>query len=275
MGGLRRTFAFVINVKTENFGKLAKFFSSILRLWPGFRGVVRFGLWDQLGIALLFGAICQLTLAVNFLWSDFLSNYSRASVGVGAVVCWIFLGAVANGRLKKYEKLRNFDANGEQFLEAQTHYLRGNWFETECCLKATLKKNPYDAEALLLLATLYRHVKRFSEARRTLFELEKLEAADFWYYEISLEKAAIQNDEREAKEEEREARAARLAAKKAEKSTQTTKSDAPEIAPEPQNPQTPEEPRVSLESVENDDAPQRPILKFCLNAAENASGDAA
>ena len=116
---------------------------SPLSLWPGFAGVVRRGLWDQLALALLFGLLCQATLFVNFFWSDYLSGYVRASFGVVFLIAWIFLGAVASGRLKRYEKTLLYDADGEIFLEAQTRYLRGEWFEAECALKAVLKKNGF------------------------------------------------------------------------------------------------------------------------------------
>lgn len=266
---------------------------SSLSLWPGFVGVVRRGLWDQLALALLFGVLAQATLFANFFWSDFLGGYLRASTGVVFIIAWIFLGAVASGRLKRYEKSLLYDAEGELFLEAQTHYLRGEWFETECALKSVLKKNPNDAEALLLLATLYRHVKRFSEARRVLAALERLEAADYWAYEIGLEKQAIQTDLRALREErlaEREAQNA-TAPPQAE-AAETLSSPTPEIDVNPDDASSqavqtspfkttgeivpaPNEPEVvSLESVDADVGTGRPILRFCLTS-NDATSDAA
>ncbi len=266
---------------------------SSLSLWPGFVGVVRRGLWDQLALALLFGVLAQATLFVNFFWSDFLGGYLRASTGVVFLIAWIFLGAVAGSRLKRYEKSLLYDAEGELFLEAQTHYLRGEWFETECALKSVLKKNPSDAEALLLLATLYRHVKRFSEARRALAALEKIEAGEYWRYEICLEKEAIQSDLRALREE-------RLAEREAQNADEAPQADAaetpssptPEIDEKPDDassqeiqtlplkttaeivppPNAPEV--VSLESVDADVGTGRPILRFCL-PPNDATSDAA
>ena len=97
--------------------------------------------------------------------------------------------------------MRKADSKGQTFLEAQELYLKGSWFETECCLRALLKNNPYDADALLYLATLYRHTKRFSEAKRTISELERLDASFRWEYEIALEKKALQEEERSQREE--------------------------------------------------------------------------
>ncbi|MBQ6829383.1 MAG: tetratricopeptide repeat protein, partial [Thermoguttaceae bacterium] len=244
-------------------------------------GVVRRGLWDQLALALIFGVLAQATLFVNFFWNDYLSAYLRASSGVVFLIAWIFLGAIASGRLKRYEKALLYDADGEIFLEAQTHYLRGEWFEAECALKSVLKKNPQDAEALLLLATLYRHIKRFSEARQTLAALEKLEGADYWRYEIHLEKEAIQTDIRALREE-------RLAAREETKSetanletpddasTQTVQSrtftptDENNLPPSP----TSDADVVSLETVDASPGTGRPILRFCLTP-NDATSDAA
>ncbi|MBQ5790365.1 MAG: tetratricopeptide repeat protein [Thermoguttaceae bacterium] len=261
---------------------------SPLSLWPGFAGVVRRGLWDQLALALLFGALAQATLFVNFFWSDYLSGYLRASTVVVFAIAWIFLGFVASGRLKRYEKSLLYDAEGELFLEAQTRYLRGEWFEAECALKSVLKKNPSDAEALLLLATLCRHVKRFAEARQTLAALEKLEAADYWRYEIGLEKEAIQADIRALREE-------RLAEREQAETeaVDATSSVAQELEPTPATAEAPTQPVqpptletndenvsspdpdvVSLETVDADVGTGRPILRFCLTP-NDSKADAA
>ncbi len=163
-------------------------------LWPGFSGVVRYGLWSQLAIALIFGALGQTTLALLFLWCDYLSQFVKNSLYVGLFGSWFFLNCFANVRLKRYERMRESDSRGEAFLEAQTHYLKGNWFETECCLKTILKNNPFDADSILFMATLYRHTGRFSEAKRMLVSLEKLDAAYRWQYEIALEKKILREE---------------------------------------------------------------------------------
>ena len=257
---------------------------SPLSLWPGFVGVVRRGLWDQLALALLFSVLAQGTLFVNFFWNDYLSGYLRASTGVAFLIAWIFLGAVASGRLKRYEKSLLYDADGELFLEAQTRYLRGEWFEAECALKSVLKKNPNDAESLLLLATLCRHVKRFAEARQTLAALEKLEGADYWRYEIALEKEAIQADVRALREErlaEREKAETETASPERAEETDnapTQPVQTPTLATSDENvsptAQSPDNDAVSLETVDDRVGTGRPILRFCLTP-NDAKSDAA
>ncbi len=199
-------------------------------LWPGFNGVFRYGLWSQLAIALVFGALCQATLALDFLWCDFLSQFVKNSLHVGLFVSWVFLSVIASVRLKQYEKMRRSDSRGEAFLEAQTHYLRGNWFETECCLKKILKKNPLDADAILFLATLYRHVKRFPEAKRMLTALEKLDASYRWQYEIALEKKFLREDiEGDREESETDSASGDLQSIEASESESSTGSSEREI----------------------------------------------
>ena len=139
---------------------------------------------------------------MNFYWIDFLSSFAKFCVFGSVVASWLFLSAAASSDLKRYKKMLDIDTTGEAFLEAQTQYLCGNWFEAECCLKNLLKKNPYDVEALLLKATLYRHLRRFSEARKTLVELEKIDASLYWQDEIDLEKKNIVEDENEPEDAE-------------------------------------------------------------------------
>lgn len=167
------------------------FIVPLVFLWPGFKGVFRYGLFSHLMIALVFGGVLQGTVALNFLWCDFLSKVVRLILCSVFFLSWIFLNILASFCFKKYERMRNLVLRGEDFLDAQTHYLRGDWFETECCLKAILKKNPYDVDSLLFLATLFRHTKRFAEAKLVLNDLEKIDASYRWRYEITLERNSL------------------------------------------------------------------------------------
>ncbi|MDO5309532.1 MAG: hypothetical protein Q4G03_08595 [Planctomycetia bacterium] len=181
-----------------------KVITPLLTLWPGATGSVRYGLWDHVGLALAFNVAASTCVYLNFSWSDYLIGYVRLFLWLGLGLVWLVLSATAHTRLKAYESTLASDSSGSAFLEAQTHYLHGNWFETECCLNLILKKNPYDAEALLMLATLFRHLQRFDQARATLARLEKLDASEYWHFEISQEREAIVEDEEEAREEEQE-----------------------------------------------------------------------
>jgi len=70
-------------------------------------------------------------------------------------------------------------------------YLQGQWFEAEKKLVSLLRQNPRDVEARLLIATLFRHTRRWEEALRQLDQLERLEASRAWALEIHRERELI------------------------------------------------------------------------------------
>ena len=63
------------------------------------------------------------------------------------------------------------------FREAQAAYLAGDWVSAEQTLLKLLKHDPRDAEARLMLATLWRHEGRRDAAAEELDRLERLETA--------------------------------------------------------------------------------------------------
>lgn len=80
----------------------------------------------------------------------------------------------------------------EQFRQAQQEYLRGHWIEAETLLRRLLQKNSEDMEAQLLLASVQRRTRQWSEARKTLRVLHaNSPAARKWLMEIEAELARI------------------------------------------------------------------------------------
>lgn len=164
----------------------------LLWLWPGVGGVLRQGRWSFLVIALLYGfALCG-TIAANFYWSEVLTGFFR-TLSCGAMgVLWLVLSGKSAAIEKRCRKLRTPPPPEKDGLpDAQRHYLQGNWFEAECCLSMLLQNNPRDVQAMLMLATLYRHKERYEEASRLLRELELLEDAIPWKAEIRSEKRKL------------------------------------------------------------------------------------
>src|SRR5690606_3756204 len=74
------------------------------------------------------------------------------------------------------------------YREAQQVYLQGDWVAAEQVLLKLLKLDKRDAEARLMLATLWRHQGRHREAIRQLDMLSRLETADRWHHEIAVER---------------------------------------------------------------------------------------
>ena len=164
----------------------------LLCLWPGSGGILRHGRWSFLAIALLYGfAFCGL-IAVNYYWSELLTGAYRWGTFVLFGLIWLAMTGKSWSLEKHYQELRLPPApEKDTFPGAQKHYLQGNWFEAECCLNILLQKNPRDIEATLMLATLYRHKNRCDEAAGLLKELELLEDAARWKFEIRSEKRKL------------------------------------------------------------------------------------
>lgn len=163
----------------------------LLRLWPGFHGLVRYGRWSFLAVALTFALVLDLLLVLNFFWTSYISVLQRNILFGALLVVWVTLGAIASQMERHLEALKHADAQSDGFREALLQYLRGNWFEAQCCLNALLQRNGRDVESLLMLATLQRHTLHHEEARQTLQKLEILEEADRWFVEIETEKQLL------------------------------------------------------------------------------------
>ncbi|HBT75442.1 MAG TPA: hypothetical protein DEB39_00635 [Planctomycetaceae bacterium] len=165
----------------------------LLRLWPGYTGIVRYGRWSFLAVAVVFALVLNTLLVLNFAWTDYITTTQRNVLILAFLALWAALHAVSAQAAKKIEATRNADATSDGFREALLQYLRGNWFEAQCCLNILLKKNPRDVEAILMLATLHRHTKRFADAADVLEKLDVLEEADRWAVEIAEEKRLLES----------------------------------------------------------------------------------
>ena len=129
---------------------------------------------------------------LNFYWSELLTENLRRGTCILLVVLWLVLSGKSARLEKQCRRMRLPPPSDKDTLpDAQQHYLQGNWFEAECCLNMLLKKNPRDVEAMLMLATLYRHKERHDEAGNLLRELDRMEDAIRWKVEIRSEKRKL------------------------------------------------------------------------------------
>ena len=168
-----------------------KFFGLITGIYPGLKGLTGLGRWCYLVIALTFAFCLDLVIFLNGFWVDFIPSGWKKWTLVALFLFWCVL-TILSGRLyRAMENRRRLDADGDLYLEAVTHYLKGNWREAASCAKALLRYNQDDVEAMLLLATLYRHTRRLDDAKSMLDRLELLESSDKWFYEIQLEKREL------------------------------------------------------------------------------------
>jgi hypothetical protein len=163
----------------------------VFSFWPGYRGIVQYGHWTFLVIALLFALLLDVFLVVNFYWTAMITTGQRNILLIIFFVSWIVLFSVATLRSRFLNAMSTIDKKDETFREVIIRYLRGDWFGTESLILPLIKKNPRDIEMLLLLATLYRHTQRYNEALEILDKLSLFENAEHWFPEMETERKLI------------------------------------------------------------------------------------
>lgn len=164
---------------------------NLICCWPGLAALWYRGIPRGLLLAVLFCWSGCLLLLATFLWPLWLNGWIVTLGWAILVVAWVSstfhshwtLGLLLGNPNEKVQKA---------FVQAQEEYLRGNWFESEAILLDLLSQCPRDAEALLLLVGVLRHTKRWQPAIRRLDQLELLDTAAPWRYEIFRERELIE-----------------------------------------------------------------------------------
>ncbi|MDR2117522.1 MAG: hypothetical protein LBP87_14190 [Planctomycetaceae bacterium] len=169
--------------------------------WPGYRGIVQYGHWTFLIIALLFALLLDGVLIANFYWTAMITTSQRNILLIVFFIAWFGLFTVAVLRSQFLNAISKTDEKDTIFREAISFYLRGDWFGAESLILPVLKKNPRDIEILLLLATLYRHTQRYNEALEILDKLSLFENANHWFPEMETERKLIAEESAETSTE--------------------------------------------------------------------------
>ncbi|MCL2304726.1 MAG: tetratricopeptide repeat protein [Planctomycetaceae bacterium] len=156
-------------------------------IFPGLGGLFQYGRWSFLAITVAFFLALDLLLIAHFYWTDCLTPQGRYTSVIAFFLLWFLLAQISGYCEKMLLRRRAADSKRNFFADAQMQYLQGNWFEAECFLNEILKRNPRDPEALLMLATLFRHTNRFEESRKILQKLQNFDEAKKWFVEIENE----------------------------------------------------------------------------------------
>jgi tetratricopeptide (TPR) repeat protein len=171
-----------------------------MHLWPGLAQLWLRGSWVGLAVAVGFTALANLLAAATFVWTEWLADNVRLSALGALAVVWLLswiesradwrrlLAELSAGEAGVPEPSELSD---RWFREAQAAYLVGDWVAAEQTLLKLLKQDARDAEARLMLATLWRHQGRTEAAGQQLDQLERLESAAPWRSEISWERERI------------------------------------------------------------------------------------
>ncbi|MBX3423625.1 MAG: hypothetical protein KF752_18875 [Pirellulaceae bacterium] len=158
--------------------------------WPGlaklwYRGDTRSLCW-----AILYSWTCCWLLLATFIWPQWVSSWGIVVLWAVMGVVWLVSLVISHFGLPRLIGLPDHKA-GQLFQQAQVAYLRGQWFDAEALLLDVLSQFPRDAEALLLLVNVLRQSQRWSAALRRLDQLQLLETAAPWRFEIERERQLI------------------------------------------------------------------------------------
>lgn len=159
--------------------------------WPGMVATWHRGLARGLLVATLFAwSLCVLLLA-TFIWPQWLAPVLVRLLWIGLVAAW--LGTTVHSLWTVGSVLQTTSPQcSADFTRAQAEYVRGNWFDAEAILLEIVHQQPRDAESLLLLVGVLRHTQRWQPALRRLRQLELLDTAVPWQFEIRNERALIE-----------------------------------------------------------------------------------
>jgi hypothetical protein len=169
-------------------------------LWPGLPQLWLRGSWVGLALAVGFTALANVLAASTLVWDEWLPDRAR-TIGLGGLAAiWIIASIDARAEWRRLLSEWSSDEttsaipdprSDQWFREAQAAYLAGDWVSAEKTLLKLLQLDARDAESRLMLATLWRHERRFDAATAEFDRLERLETSAQWQFEISRERERI------------------------------------------------------------------------------------
>lgn len=161
-------------------------------LWPGLVQAWKLGSLRGLGLAAAFASALNLALVCSWVWprwplASLPAGSTAAALWVSVLGLWILgiRGTVRDWRRLCPPKPQADPQIDDWFREAQHAYLKGHWIAAESLVGRILARQPADAEARLLRASIQRRTKQLSQARQTLTELQP--EASKWHREIAAE----------------------------------------------------------------------------------------
>ncbi|TWT31737.1 hypothetical protein Enr8_36610 [Blastopirellula retiformator] len=160
-------------------------------LWPGLTETWVYGRWRGLVWAGGFALILNAALILHGVWPEFVGETVRHSIWYVVTFLWVISAGWSIYRVARGGYQPQDESVEALFHTAQSEYLQGNWHQAEATLLRLLSRDPRDAEARLMLATLYRHTQRYDLALDSIAKLTKLDAAGRWWAEIQRERRLL------------------------------------------------------------------------------------
>ena len=190
-----------------------------LCLWPGLAQLWLRGCWWGLALAITFTILLNFVLAASFVWPAWAGRSVATTGWVVALVTWL-AGIVTATRMSTpaqgtekigmhqiAQRKASDNKTGPQqddplqedaflrevslYREAQKHYLRQDWLETERKLEHLLQLDPLDVDAQMMIAAVYRHTNRLEQSRRALRYLDRMDSSGKWQWEIRQEREKL------------------------------------------------------------------------------------
>lgn len=150
-------------------------------------------------VAIAFSVLLNLAIISTFVWTGIFVDETFTAIAwpvilsIWAATAWIAFQNLPDVMSVKSRAGRTvLDSSDALFLDARGEYLKGNWDTAEAALSKQLSQRTRDIESRLLLATLYRHTRKFDSAWRQLETLEMFDEAETWRSEIMRERKLLQ-----------------------------------------------------------------------------------
>ncbi len=161
----------------------------LFNLWPGLPDAWMRGRIEGLLIALGFAIVLEAALITSFVWPLWFGPFTRTVVWFCVAMYWL-VGTVP-ALVRGTQNFGNTSGRLGLFRQAQAEYLSGNWFGAERLLQQLLGTDETDADVRLMLATLYRRIRRWDAARRQLTLVTTYDQQGKWQLEVSRERILL------------------------------------------------------------------------------------
>ncbi len=164
----------------------------VMGFWPGlprlwFRGDLR-----ALMVSLAFGLLVHFLLVATFYWPLWVSGWVVLFGWIFAVGCSFF---ALIGNWMQWRSILEGTSSDEKsdalYLEAQLHYLRGDYFEAEAALHRIFSSGKQDVEAAILMVSILRRTRRWAQGIYCIDRLLLLEKSAPWRIELEMERKKI------------------------------------------------------------------------------------
>jgi hypothetical protein len=171
-------------------------------LWPGLPQIWLRGQWSGLAKAMGAALLLSAVLLGSLGWSELINAGMRNILWCAVALFWTASAATGYVQTRRRANRQPLAPAKDTFTRALDLYLKGDYFQAECLLVEMLGRSERDLDARLMLATLYRHNKRYDEAAKQLDTLMRFEGAEKWVLEIERERALVAEGMNHVEEEE-------------------------------------------------------------------------